>query len=152
MNLHKEIITLIVLAGFFLFTSSSEHYNIANEKNFISDYTCPDNLNNSNNHSLEVIKVYLNSEGYETRKRNGEIGVISIEQVAIMKTNSDGYACNKLNAFVDYWLDKDPKWKYTYFKAGSTYFLSRWHDAKGFGFSPLFVFNSNFELISAGAY
>lgn len=134
--------------------TSKESYSKELAVDFItsSNYKCPDNLENSNNHSLEVIEVFLNSEGYEIKKNNDEIAEMRIEQVTVMKTSSDGYACNKLNSFADQWLDRDSNWKYTYYKVGSTYFLSRWYDGNILGFSPLFVFNSSFELISAGAY
>lgn len=119
-----------------------------------ADYTCPDpsTLDDPHNISDKVIERLL--EGNSTAEHRVEQGLnhLDISQLTALRTETDGYSCYQINKFVDTWLEIGPKDKKSYFKIGATYFMVIWHDGNMLGFTPLYVFGSDYEPISIGAY
>ncbi|MCR9133151.1 MAG: hypothetical protein NXI08_11270 [bacterium] len=123
-----------------------------------SNFICPDPnlLNDKHNLSEEVIRTLLKNPAYEERRNKRGLNNLNFEDLEVLITNSDGYACSKLNEFANRYKlgdpEIDPGHKLSYFKIDSTYFMVRWYDGNMFGFTAMYVFNNQFEPISIGAY
>ncbi len=124
----------------------------------LSNYTCPDPdlINDKHNISEKVIRVLLERPSHETHRNERGLNSLNIENLVILETNTDGYACSKLNEFANTYKlgdpEIDPGHKLSYFKIDSTYFMVLWYDGNMFGFTAMYVFNDQFEPISIGAY
>lgn len=110
--------------------------------------TCPANTNNPNNISKKIIEKLLNSSKLKNDRIESGIDGLNIANLKLLKTNTDDLVCTKLNEFVEQWeLDRDVDWKYTYYKNEEFYFLVLWYNGSGMGFSPVYVFDSNFKPV-----
>lgn len=117
----------------------------------ISMNVCPDSLDSQYNQSSELIRVLLTSNSPIREQERLESGIshLDFNNLELLTSPSNDYACTQLNSFKDNWLDNATGMEYTYYKIEDYYFLVRWYNGNSTGFQPVFVFNSQIELVGA---
>lgn len=149
------ILILFLVSPFLIVSQSSDRLFF---KSKVVNYTCPntDLLNDEHNISVDVVTSLLKNPAYENHRINKGLTSLNVSNLVALQSSSDGYSCYKLNQFaVSYSLgdpEIDPGYKLTYYRIGTTYFMVRWYDGNHLGFTALYVFNSQYEPISIGAY
>ena len=111
------------------------------------DYTCPNNLSNPYNKTIEAINNLFKNDLFENERISAGINNLNPGNLQVLVSNTDGYSCYRLNDFKQSWLEQDDKYQVTYFKINSNFFLVRWYNGRlASGHYPIYVFNSQYQL------
>lgn len=110
---------------------------------------CPDSLDSPYNVSSKLIKIVVTSESANRIEERVESGInhLEFDELELLISPVDNDACTKLNDFREDWLEEKPNTEYTYYKIDNYYFVVAWYNGNMMGFQPVFVFNSNFDLV-----
>lgn len=110
---------------------------------------CPDSLDSPYNVSANLIKVLLTSNSPIKQQERIDSGIdhLDFNDLELLTSPADNYACTRLSNFKDYWLEDKPNTEYTFYKIDNYYFMVGWYNGNMLGFQPVFVFNSQYELI-----
>lgn len=150
----KILLYLIIFSSFIFTDTASVKENVYKKSLSSSNNVCPnpDNIDAKHNISKEVIFSLLKGSANRIYRIERGLNDLDPDQLEPLKSPIDDVACTKINEFVDTWIELKPKEKLSYFKIDTTYFMVIWHDGYKLGFTPMYVFNSQFEPISIGAY
>lgn len=148
----KYLLPLIVSIALAFSFEDSQTTNTQKEMSIssnINNNPCPDSLDSPHNVSANLIKVLLTSNSPTKQQERIDSGIdhLDFNDLELLSSPADNYACNQLSNFKDYWLEDKPNTEYTFYKIDNYYFMVSWYNGNMLGFQPVFVFNSQYELI-----
>lgn len=150
------IIGVVVIGDISIQSDKHRYGSLFEKRNSTSeilDNKCPVSSVDVQENSREMLEIIFESSDYES-KRN-ELGITHLTSQDIKLLTDANYiaACDQLNAIttvngVDNMMQE---WHKLYYKAGSYYFVTYKSKKPMLGFSPIYMFDQNFELKASWA-
>jgi len=132
---------------------SRDHYTGKSEYYYWRQKNCPTANEEIREKSLKNLSIIFESSAYSSDRNELGIDHLDSQDIFLMTDTNYGNSCDQLNSIstinsVDNMIED---WHKLYYKAGSFYFIVYTKRKLGLGFSPVYMFDQNFELIASWA-